>query len=220
MEEKSLIKEHNAKEKVVMNFFTEAVLDFQTSFLAKGCERFISPRVQTIISFTFAEILSSFWDCYTDSRKTPDARMIEWFNNFCSTDKNITYKNNHYFEKLGIEPLLQLRHSLVHFYGMSRQQTGKEIALISSDANDEFSEKLKNSLKNKNVAVLKPIDFYNLFKDGGLLMMKAMINNIESSHVDKEKEKYHIEGINRIFEKFKAEGAMQFFAPIAKPSDS
>lgn len=212
MNQEQLLKEHTIREKAVINFFNEAVREFQVSFLATGCERFIGVRIQTIIAFTFVEVLSSFWDCYINKQRGPDARIQEWFNTFCELDKNVIYKNNPYFKNLGVKPLIDLRHSLIHFFGMSPQKIGKQITLCSSDIDDETFEKFKNKF-TKNIAVLKPIDFYQLFKEGGLLMIQKILENVEVSKINENKKQDHIKGINRIFQKFQTEGAMQILIP-------
>lgn len=207
--------EHSAKEKEVFDFFTDAVGEIQVPFLASGCEGYVGVRVQMILAFTFAEILSNFWDCYINGggqSRGPEDKVKEWFNAYCATNRNKFYKTGPYFKKLGIQPLLDLRNSLVHFFGMSPQKSGKHIVLGSSHMDVITFEKYKKGF-GADVAVLKPIEFYQLFKEGGLLMMEKMLENVRLSATNEDKKWEHVEGIDRIFKKFMVEGAVQLKIP-------
>ena len=211
MDTEQTLREHALKEKAVMTFFKEAVKEVQAAF-AEGSDRFVGVRMQMIAAFTFFEVLSNFWECYINRHRGPNERLTDWFKTFCETNNNETYKTNAYFKNLGVEPILDLRHSMVHFFGLSPQRPDKQIALGSSHMDKETFEKYEKGFKG-DVAVFKPTQFYELFQKGGLLMIEKMLDNIHSSNKDENKKWEHIEGINRIFEKFKSEGAMQIVIP-------
>lgn len=206
------LKEHELRERAVMQFFTDITEEVKTIFFTPDCEKIVSIRIQTITAFVFAEVLSNYWDCYTKQNRAPTARLTDWINIFCGTDENSTYQTIHHFQTLGAEPLLELRHSLIHFFGLSRQKEGKQITLGSSDMDDEVFKKFEKGFTS-GVAVLKPIHFYQLFRDGALLMMNKMLTNVRLSVTDESKKQEHINGISRIFDKFQAEGAMQVVIP-------
>lgn len=207
MDRTTLLQQHQAKERQVMAFFNESVEEVKRVFFADGCEKIVGVRLQMIAAFTLAEILSNFWDCYINEKRGPDQRIRAWFDTFCAVQENETYKENPYFKNLGIDPLLSLRHSLVHFFGMSPQKIGKQIALGSSNMDPVTFEKYKKGFSS-DIAVFKPVDFYNLFKDGGLLMLNGMMENVHASGTDETRKWKHVEGVDRIFQKFQSEGAM------------
>lgn len=212
MDKQKLFQDHQEKEKRVIEFFNQAIEEVKMAFFAPKAPEIVGIRLQMISAFTLAEVLSNFWDSYTNQSRKPDARLTDWLNTFCMTDKNKMFKSSLYFSKLGTEPLINLRHSLIHFFGLSPQKLNKQIALGSSHMDERTFQQFSEGFIS-NVAVFKPIDFYNLFKDGGLLMLNIMLDNVHESQVDASKKWQHIEGINRIFQKFQIEGAIQILIP-------
>lgn len=207
-----LSAEHAEKEKEVMDFFNGLVKDVKKLLFLEEAKGVVSERMQTIACFVLMEVFSNYWSIYNSKNETPEERLITWYKLFCSSDENKTYKENEYLKKLGYAPLLKLRHSLIHFYGMSEQEEGKYITLISKDIDQETFEKYKKGFK-KGIAVLKTTDLYEFFKDAGLLMLKHFLINIQKSGQDEDKKWEHIEGINRIHDKFKKEGATEILIP-------
>lgn len=215
-----LLAEHPEKEAEVFAFFNDAVEDVKRVFMVSGIDKIVSPRLQVICAFALAEVFASYWDRYTSSPPMgSDDRFHVWFTRFCTATKNETYAGSEDFKRLGVESLMQLRHSLVHFFGLSVQTPGKQMALASNDMDKETFGRFKGGFKS-TVAVMKPIEIYSLFRDGALLMLGEMQENIRRSATEGERKWLHVEGINRIYNKFKNEGAkmvlFQKSTPIPK----
>ncbi len=203
-----------------MRFFQEAVSEIQAAFLTDGVEKYVGPRLQLVAAYTLAEVFSSYWDIYRAFDKNPDERMRTWLGEFCFTSDNDTFQKNPYFKRLNAQDLISLRNSLIHFFGLSDQAaTSMQIAFAQSHMkDDEFAEYI--SKFPKTVVAFKPIDFYHLFKDGALLMLNVLLDNIHQAAKDESKKWEHIEGINRLYEKVMKEGAvMQPFTPRQEGSN-
>lgn len=207
-----LLQKHPKKEKEVIDFLTQASSEVGMLFFGKDCGKIVGARMQLVCAFTLADVFSNYWDLYlppsahTGSRGSND-KFRNWAEKFCFTDANKTFTEKREFA-MGAEPMLDLRHSLMHFLGLSPQDKGIKIVLATNSVPPEIMEKYKKGFGQSTV-VLQPVNFYDLFRDAGILMLQAMGKNIEDSKDNDSAKWEHIEGVHRIFEKFQLEGAKQ-----------
>jgi hypothetical protein len=205
---KRLLSENDASEKQVFNFFNDAVNEVKTVF-AKGCESYVSPRIQMIDAYTLAEVFASYWAVYAATGIIgPNERLKDWYRTFCSVAENQTYISRRQFKKMNDVRAVAQRNALIHFYGMS-----ENVAIASSNMDDDTFNKYERRFKT-SVAVFRTVDFYDLFRDGAVLMLTRIRENIKIAATDKKAEMAHLEGIARLLRKFQLEGGVQM--PIPK----
>lgn len=207
---------HIERDKEVFEFFSNIATESNIVFLKaeNGTDR-IPLRTQMIISFTLMDVLASYWYEYLGKTATITVRSCSWYDTFCKTEKNTEYIKDKQLKILGSERLYQFRNSLVHFMGMSEGKDNIYMSLASNDLPEDEKDKFIKGLETKDYKniIIRPNDFHNLIKQGGIMMLNEMQKIIEQSHTDDGKKKEHIDGIERIFNKIQLEGAVGIYKP-------
>lgn len=203
-----VISEHNLREKAVIKFLTDTTGELTAGFRTFENGSYILPeRANFILCFSLVDVMRKYWEIYNDcpSNETHQKpSFIKWSDDFCFTEENGTFKKNKMLKRLNSNSLYNLRCSLVHFYGLSPHAEGISFSIAPNEASDEWilNTSKKLSKEHKIYIILRSSDIHNLVYDGADVMLERMQKNIEF------KPKFHMEAIERIYEKFRSEGVV------------
>lgn len=204
------LEEHKKRDDEVFRFFKE-VSEETHRVTAKDSHGndFISARVQMIIAFSLIDVLASYWYEYKGCFGKTNERAQAWYKTYCTTNDNEYYKE--LWKELDCENLYKFRNSLVHFFGLGEQDEKLYLSLCQNNLSEEIRQKwqLDFCQKNKKTFIIRPKDFSNMIKEGAILMLNEWKRVIEDAQIDREKEKVHIEGIERVWKKINKEGAVR-----------
>lgn len=222
MDEKrqQLGQEHQKKDDAVFKFFREAMEDVGSVFRTDEQQRiYASERAQTVVVFTFADVVANYWYEYLDKTGKPSERFLTWINRYCINEHNSSYCGTD-FTKLSAERMYSFRSSMVHFLGISNPKEEKvAIGITSNRISDDEIQKWRAGFQQAGhtAIIFKPKQLYNLILDGAMLMLDDWKNIIDLSQTDEIKKWEHIEGIDRIYRKIRLEGAVLVAVPPKQP---
>ncbi len=203
-----LIEEHSMREKEVFAFFQAVMDESHQVFLNEnnGVNR-IPLRIQMIIAFSTIDVLASYWFEYLGQTGKTNERAQVWYERFCRTEENEYLKG--LLTEVTSERLYKFRNALVHFFGLGEDTKDIFIALAANDLSNEDREKMEAAfIKKRNKTILiRPKDFYDLVREGALLMLGLWENVIKEAQVNPQKEKEYLDGISRVYSKIMNEGA-------------
>lgn len=203
------IGQHDAREKEVVSFLMGVMEECNTVFFKN--DKGITPipqRIQTIVAFSLIDVLGSYLFGYLDRKGSPSERFKLWYDEFCINTNNPSYKGM--FTEIDSERMYRFRNALVHFFGMGDiNDEDIFIALAANDLADSDKEKMEKAFAQRGhkTIMLRPKDFFDLVREGVILMMNGWKDVIQSAQTDRQKEKEHIEGIERVWAKIQSEGA-------------
>ncbi len=206
------INEHNEREKFVFRFFNEVLEDTNVILLKnKEGDDKLPLRVQMIIAFSLIDVLGSYWYEYLGKTGKTSERAQKWYEQFCLNDKNPNLLTPQDWSRISSDRLYQFRNSLVHFFGLSEKSDGIYFALAPNNLPDDKHKDWQKqfSKKGDESFIIKPANFYDLIREGAVLMLNEWSEVIKNAQTSPEHEKSHIEGIERIFNKINKEGAVK-----------
>lgn len=215
---KEMLAQYKERDDKVFQFFGEVLEDIGSVFVRDDTgKELVSSRVQVITVFTFVDIVASYWFAYHNKTGTPTTRFTEWTREYCFTSRNKEFVGSA-FERLDALRLFELRNSLVHFFGLASSKDSPHNFAISPNDDGKWksvTEKLTKVLKKKGqeLTVLESKKFYNLALEGSVLMLDEWKMIISEAQNDESKKMAHIEGIDRIFQRIEAEGALKVQMP-------
>ncbi|MFA6593891.1 MAG: SEC-C domain-containing protein [Candidatus Buchananbacteria bacterium] len=205
-----MLAEHNDREKKVFRFFNEVIEETNIILLKSedGHDK-IQSRIQMIIIFSLVDMLGGYWYTFLGQNGKTLERPKNWYNKYCATEENIHYKD--FWTELNVERLYVFRNSLVHFFGLGEKYDNIYISLASNNLPDKTHKNWQEefSKKGDKTIIIRPEDFYNLIKEGGVLMLKEWGNMIKQAQTNRDKECYYINGIERVWDKIRKEGAVR-----------
>jgi len=208
---KKLLSEHNHKEKRIFSFLKNCGEELKLLFSLKN----VPIRVLTINCFTLVDVLASYWFIYLnkDTNRHRD-KFLEFVEEFCLCKDNNEYTKFKKFKRITAQELYGLRCSSVHFYGLG----GDRFILVPIKDPEEIKEKIEDlrrklinkvkKEKNRDLVPINPADLRELILDGAVLMLNRMKKNVTKSAHNSKIAWEHIEGIDRIYKKYKREGAV------------
>lgn len=205
---KEYISQHTAREKEVVDFLMSVIAECDTVFFKN--EKEITPipqRIQMIVIFSLIDVLGSYWFSYLNDTGTTNERPRVWYEEFCINTENQYYKG--LFTEVSSERLYKFRNALVHFFGLGEPTEDIFIALAANDLSDENKKNMEAEFarrKHKTI-MLRPSDFFGLVREGTILMMFRWSKVIEEAQHNHEREKEHIDGVERVWKKIRNEGA-------------
>lgn len=215
------IEEHDEREKKVIRFLNDVVKEANVIALKNRGNDVISSRIQMIVVFSVIDVYSNYWREYYEKNYQHEKRFRKWYDTFCRTEKNEFYKENKdRWEKISSQRIYQLRNSLVHFFGLSNAEADKENLIhFSLTFNSQDMKQIEDWEKAfeeeaSPTFTIRPIDFYKLVKAGAKIMLLEWVDLIKDSKKNPTTEKSHIEGIERIYNRYKKEGAVNI--PVRK----
>lgn len=218
-QKQKLWDEHVFKDKEVFRFFNDVINDIGSVFrIHESGHDMVAQRVQLTTTFTFIDVVASYWYEYLGKNGTQRERFEEWLKKYCLTEENHEYKNDKELQKFTATRLYSFRSSMVHFFGMSEPSEGYFIAITPNNTPEEEVERwrLGFDAKKHPTIIVKPKRLHDLMTEGGILMLNEMHKNIEDSRFDESKKWAHVEGIDRIFQKVMKEGAVKIVIPEKK----
>lgn len=205
---RAILKEHAEREKEVLEFLKQAVGESAGVFPDRGSKDVISLRIQMIVAFSVIDMVGSYWFEYLGKTGRTSERSIAWYEQFCRS------KDNEYcrglWKELSTERLYVMRNSLVHFFGMGEMNEGDPgIALAANNLSDQEKETMELGFsRNKHkVMIVRPKDFFDLVREGAIVMLEGWGKIINEARIDPQKEVAHLEGIKRVWAKVRKEGA-------------
>src|SRR3989338_2163491 len=208
------IPEHQYREKEVIDFMSEAATEGNIIFLKddKGNDR-ISQRIQMIIAFSIMDVMANYWCEYLGESKKPSEKVCLWYEKFCLTEDNEEYKRDKQWALLTSARMYRFRNSAIHFWGLSETTDDVYITLTPNDTPKKERLQLIDAFKSKdkNTIIIKPGDFYILVKKGAIAMLNSWAETIQASHNDSVIKQEYINGIERVWNKFKREGAVKIY---------
>lgn len=209
MDRKEILEIHIAREKEVVSFFIGVIEEVNQVFLNEtdGSNR-IPLRVQTVAAFSAIDVLASYWFAFLNKTGRTNKRAEAWYDEFCAKEENKHYLG--LWRKVSSERLYKFRNALVHFFGMGEIDPGEiYIALAANDLSDESKEKMERAFlaKGHKTIMFRPKDFFDMIREGAIMMMEQWASIIAEAQTDKAKEQEYIEGIERVWQKIMKEGA-------------
>lgn len=205
-----ILEKHKKRDDAIFRFFKEASEETHCVIAkdSKGND-LISARVQMIIAFSLVDVLASYWYEYRSCFGKTNERAKFWYSTYCVTDKNKYYKE--LWKELSCDKLYKFRNSLVHFFGLGEQCGDLYISLCQNNLPEKIRQKWQKDFleKGQKTFIIRPREFSNMVKEGAILMLSEWKDVIKGAQTDRKKEQEHIEGINRIWEKIKKEGAVK-----------
>lgn len=210
-----LRKDHQRKDGAVFTFFKEAMEDIGSIFAIDDQKRnYTAERTQMICVFAFIDILASYWYEYLNQQGTPKERYLAWYQRYCINKDNKEYGNTD-FKLLTAKDCYALRNSMVHFLGIAEAESDYKFVLATNRIPDEQIRKFTDGFKKRGhtVIIIRPKKFYNLVLEGAILMLDDWRGIINQAQTDTVKKWEHIEGIDRIYNKTRTEGAAKVPLP-------
>lgn len=200
---------HDTREKYVVKKLTDIVNEFRQLFVQVEENDIIPLRMQMVGAFTIIDVLGNYWFEYLNKKGTPSQRFYEFVEEFCLISKNDTYAKSDLMTGITKERLYEFRNSLVHFYGFGKAQEFALVANPSKRFSPEMIEKTGRKFRKRvpDIVIIQPQEFRNLITEGAALMLERMMEVIHRSHTDSQAKEDHINGIERIYDKLRAEGA-------------
>ncbi len=201
---------HAKKDDAVFKFFKEVMDDVSSVFQTNEHGRsYVAERAQTVVAFTFADVVASYWYEYQGSTGTPRERFTSWINQYVFTPSNEEYEGS-VFEELSPDLLYALRSSMVHFFGVAGDPKGIiNIGITSISVPPDEIERWRAGFEaaGKKAVMFTPKQLYNLLLEGAVLMLDEWKEIIDLSQTDDQHKLAHIQGIDRIYQKIMLEGA-------------
>ena len=162
------------------------------------------------------DVMANYWYEYLGkSTNKPSEKTCLWYETFCMTDENRIYRKDNQWKLFNSSRMYKFRNSLVHFWGLSETTDGTYISLAPNDMPDSEKNKLIEAFKNRgsNTIIIKPSDFYTLVKEGGIVMLNSWVEAIRVAQKNQSKTEEYIKNIERVWAKFKREGAVKIYKP-------
>lgn len=209
-----MLQEHQGREDEVFRFFKEVTEETTVINLTdeKGNDR-MPARIQMITIFSLVDVMGSYWFEYLDQTGRTNERAQVWYDKFCATDKNKHHID--LWKDISSTRLYNFRNALVHFFGFGEASEGISIVLAPNNMQEEIRKKYEAGFlrAGHKTIVIRPRSFSDLIKEGAILMLKEWGSIITEAQTDRTREREYIEGIERVWNKVRKEGAVMVELP-------
>ncbi len=115
------------------------------------------------------------------------------------------------WKELSAERLYSFRNSLVHFFGLGEEKEGVYMALAPNNLPDQLHDKWQKEFlkRGKRTVVIRSQDFYDLVREGAILMLGEWQDIIKQAQTNRKREQDYVDGIKRVRSKIEKEGAVR-----------
>lgn len=212
------IEEHEKNEKYVTDCLLQVTEELKSLFYKTNeGDEIIPVLMQMMGIFTVIEVLGSYWYEYQNKTGKPTERFIEFVSTFCFDEINKEYKQRKYLKNMTAEELCKLRNSIIHFYGLGKNN---KLCIIPNIARKSPQEKIDQTINNflkirKDFIFIQPFELKSIVIQGAISMLEKFKEDLKSIK-DEVDEANYISNIKRIQVKLFNEGASRVSREMAE----
>ncbi len=184
-----------------MNFLSETLEELSYAFTGSTS---LTTRTQLALSFTLVDVLSTYWLTYIGEQYVPQrASFKRWIDGYCLTTSNNVYDSSKLLKEVTSSDLYRLRNSIVHFYGLPREN---DIMIApkawTTDKTETFIKDMRDKTGIQQFCI-ESVIFFDMVRAGGALLLNEMKDNMRHDPNS------HIEGIKRLHAETSSRGAVK-----------